>query len=100
MRCLIDNMFQTFPRLHERRSQKAGTLSGGAQPMLLLPRAMMSEPILLCLDEPSLGSAPMVAKDIFRTIRAINAAGFSSLLVEHNARHALSPAGHGCLVEP
>jgi len=99
MRCLIENMFQTFPRLHERRSQKAGTLSGGEQQMLVLPRAMMSEPILLCLDEPSLGSAPMAAKDIFRTIRAINAVGVSILLVEQNARHALETAGRGYVLQ-
>jgi len=99
MRCLIENMFQTFPRLHERRSQKAGTFSGGEQQMLVLPRAMMSEPILLCLDEPSLGSAPMVAKDIFQTIRAINAAGVSILLVEQNARHALETAGRGYVLQ-
>ena len=99
MRCLIENMFQTFPRLHERRSQKAGTLSGGEQQMLVLARAMMSEPILLCLDEPSLGLAPMVVQDIFRTIRAINAAGVSILLVEQNARHALETAARGYVLQ-
>ena len=78
-----------FPRLSARASQNAGTLSGGEQQMLVLGRAMMSEPRLLCLDEPSLGLAPMIVQDIFRTIRSINAAGTSVLLVEQNARYAL-----------
>jgi len=95
MRRLLDHMFQMFPRLRERDSQKAGTLSGGEQQMLVLARAMMSEPHLLCLDEPSLGLAPMVVQDIFSIIRAINAAGVSILLVEQNARHALETAGRG-----
>jgi branched-chain amino acid transport system ATP-binding protein len=99
MRRLIEKMFQMFPRLCERSSQKAGTLSGGEQQMLVLARAMMSEPHLLCLDEPSLGLAPMVVEDIFRTIRAINAAGVSILLVEQNARHALDTAGRGYVLQ-
>ena len=85
----MDGVFAMFPRLRERSSQNAGTLSGGEQQMLALGRAMMSEPQLLCLDEPSLGLAPMVVQDIFQTIRAINAAGTSVLLVEQNARYAL-----------
>ena len=72
VRGLIEKIFAMFPRLRERASQNAGTLSGGEQQMLVLGRAMMSEPQLLCLDEPSLGLAPMVVQDIFRTIRAIN----------------------------
>jgi ABC-type branched-subunit amino acid transport system ATPase component len=80
-------------------SQKAGTLSGGEQQMLVPARAMMSEPHLLCLDEPSLGLAPMVVQDIFRTIRAINAAGIGILLVEQNARHALETAGRGYVLQ-
>jgi branched-chain amino acid transport system ATP-binding protein len=99
IRRLIEKMFQMFPRLCERGSQKAGTLSGGEQQMLVLARAMMSEPHLLCLDEPSLGLAPMVVEDIFRTIRAINAAGVSILLVEQNARHALDTAGRGYVLQ-
>ena len=99
MRQLIANMFQIFPRLRERCSQKAGTLSGGEQQMLVLARAMMSEPHLLCLDEPSLGLAPMVVQDIFRTIQAINAAGVGILLVEQNARHALETAGRGYVLQ-
>jgi len=99
MRRLIENMFQMFPRLWERRSQNAGTLSGGEQQMLVLARAMMSEPHLLCLDEPSLGLAPMVVQDIFRTIREINAAGVGILLVEQNARHALETAGRAYVLQ-
>ena len=99
MRRLIEKMFQMFPRLCERSSQKAGTLSGGEQQMLVLARAMMSDPHLLCLDEPSLGLAPMVVHDIFRTIRAINAAGVSILLVEQNARHALDTAGRSYVLQ-
>ena len=88
-----------FPRLRERSSQNAGTLSGGEQQMLVLGRAMMSEPRLLCLDEPSLGFAPMVVQDIFRTIRTINAAGVSILLVEQNARYALETASRGYVMQ-
>jgi branched-chain amino acid transport system ATP-binding protein len=75
VRGLMDKVLDMFPRLRERRSQNAGTLSGGEQQMLALGRAIMSEPHLICLDEPSLGLAPMVVQDIFRTIKAINAAG-------------------------
>jgi branched-chain amino acid transport system ATP-binding protein len=95
VRSLIEEIFVMFPRLRERAAQNAGTLSGGEQQMLVLGRAMMSEPRLLCLDEPSLGLAPMVVQDIFRTIRAINAAGVSILLVEQNARYALETASRG-----
>src|SRR5262249_56015988 len=82
VRGLMDKVFDVFPRLRERASQNAGTLSGGEQQMLALGRAMMSEPHLICLDEPSLGLAPRVVQDIFRTIKAINAAGTSVLLGE------------------
>jgi branched-chain amino acid transport system ATP-binding protein len=99
VRRLIEQMFATFPRLRERSAQNAGTLSGGEQQMLALGRAMMSEPPLLCLDEPSLGLAPMVVQDIFRTIRAINAAGVSVLLVEQNARYALETASRGYVMQ-
>jgi branched-chain amino acid transport system ATP-binding protein len=95
----IERMFTRFPRLHERREQPAGTLSGGEQQMLALGRAMMSEPHLICLDEPSLGLAPMVVQDIFRTIKAINAAGTSVLLVEQNARYALETASRGYVLQ-
>jgi branched-chain amino acid transport system ATP-binding protein len=92
---LIEKMYEMFPRLRERTSQNAGTLSGGEQQMLVLGRAMMSEPHLLCLDEPSLGLAPIVVRDIFRTIREINASGTSILLIEQNVRYALQTASRG-----
>ena len=88
-----------FPRLRERASQNAGTLSGGEQQMLALGRAMMSEPQLICLDEPSLGLAPMIVQDIFRTIQAINDGGTSVLLVEQNARYALKTASRGYVLQ-
>ena len=99
IRRMIDEIFDMFPRLSERRTQNAGTLSGGEQQMLVLGRAMMSEPQLLCLDEPSLGLAPIVVQDIFRTIRAINATGTSVLLVEQNARYALETASRGYVLQ-
>jgi branched-chain amino acid transport system ATP-binding protein len=99
VRSLIEKVFVMFPRLRERAAQNAGTLSGGEQQMLVLGRAMMSEPRLLCLDEPSLGLAPMVVQDIFRTIRAINAAGVGILLVEQNARYALETASRGYVLQ-
>jgi branched-chain amino acid transport system ATP-binding protein len=99
VRRLMDKVFDMFPRLRERASQNAGTLSGGEQQMLALGRAMMSEPHLICLDEPSLGLAPRVVQDIFRTIKAINAAGTSVLLVEQNARYALETASRGYVLQ-
>jgi branched-chain amino acid transport system ATP-binding protein len=99
VRRMIDGIFDMFPRLKERAGQNAGTLSGGEQQMLALGRAMMSEPQLLCLDEPSLGLAPLVVRDIFRTIRTINAGGTSVLLVEQNARYALATASRGYVLQ-
>jgi branched-chain amino acid transport system ATP-binding protein len=99
VRSLIEKVFVMFPRLSERATQNAGTLSGGEQQMLVLGRAMMSEPRLLCLDEPSLGLAPMVVRDIFQTIRAINSAGVGILLVEQNARYALETASRGYVLQ-
>ena len=99
VRGLIEKIFAMFPRLRERSSQNAGTLSGGEQQMLVLGRAMMSKPKLLCLDEPSLGLAPLVVRDIFRTIRTINESGTSVLLVEQNARHAFETASRGYVLQ-
>jgi branched-chain amino acid transport system ATP-binding protein len=99
LRELLERAFAMFPRLAERALQKGGTLSGGEQQMLALGRAMMSEPALLCLDEPSLGLAPQIVHDIFRTIRSINAGGTSVLLVEQNARYALETAHRGYVLQ-
>ena len=99
VRGLIEKIFALFPRLRERSGQNAGTLSGGEQQMLALGRAMMSEPCLICLDEPSLGLAPVLVQDIFRTVRAINAGGTSVLLVEQNARYALETASRGYVLQ-
>jgi branched-chain amino acid transport system ATP-binding protein len=99
VRVMIEKVFALFPRLRERTGQNAGTLSGGEQQMLALGRAMMSEPRLICLDEPSLGLAPVLVQDIFRTVRAINNGGTSVLLVEQNARYALETASRGYVLQ-
>jgi len=99
LRQRIDTVFAMFPHLAERSGQNAGTLSGGEQQMLVLGRAMMSEPQLLCLDEPSLGLAPIVVQEIFRTIAAINKSGTSVLLVEQNARYAFQTASRGYVLQ-
>jgi branched-chain amino acid transport system ATP-binding protein len=95
----IEVVYQLFPRLKERRRQLAGTLSGGERQMLALGRAMMSQPKLLMLDEPSLGLAPLVVQEIFTTIQRLRATGVSILLVEQNARAALEVADHGYVIE-
>ncbi len=95
----IERCMDMFPRLRERAAQRAGTLSGGEQQMLALSRALMSDPRLLCLDEPSLGLAPMVVQEIFKSIRDANAAGTSILLVEQNARYALETASRGYVLQ-
>jgi branched-chain amino acid transport system ATP-binding protein len=92
-------VFDLFPRLKERRAQLAGTLSGGERQMLALGRALMSQPTLLMLDEPSLGLAPRVVKEIFRTIAGLRATGVTILLVEQNARAALEVADYGYVLE-
>jgi branched-chain amino acid transport system ATP-binding protein len=95
----IDRVFELFPRLLERREQKAGTLSGGEQQMCAIGRALMARPKLLLLDEPSLGLAPIFVERIFDIIRTINEQGTSILLVEQNALMALDAADRGYVLE-
>jgi branched-chain amino acid transport system ATP-binding protein len=95
----LEQVYATFPRLKERRAQLAGTLSGGERQMLALGRALMGKPALLMLDEPSLGLAPLVVRDIFATISSLRATGVTILLVEQNARAALDVADHGYVLE-
>lgn len=92
-------VFSLFPRLEERKNQKAGTLSGGEQQMLALGRALMSRPQLLMMDEPSLGLAPLLVREVFRVIREINEEGKTILLIEQNARAALKIAHYGYVLE-
>ena len=94
-----ERVFALFPRLKERRTQLAGTLSGGEQQMLAMGRALMSQPRLLMLDEPSLGLAPLIVADIVRTIGELRQAGVSVLLVEQNARAALEIADRAYVME-
>ncbi len=95
----MDLVFHRFPRLAERRSQMAGTLSGGEQQMLATGRALMSRPRLLLMDEPSMGLAPLLVKEIFSIIKDINASGTTILLVEQNAHMALSIAHKAYVLE-
>ena len=95
----IERVYALFPRLKERRSQLAGTLSGGERQMLAVGRALMSRPKLLMLDEPSLGLAPLIVREIFRIIVQLREQGVSILLIEQNARAALEVANHGYVLE-
>ncbi len=95
----LDSVYARFPRLRERRLQEAGTLSGGERQMLAVGRALMSRPELLMLDEPSLGLAPLIVKEILNAVDELRSTGVTILLVEQNARAALAVADHGYVLE-
>jgi branched-chain amino acid transport system ATP-binding protein len=95
----LAHVFEFFPRLYERREQQAGTLSGGEQQMLAVGRAMMAKPRLLLLDEPSLGLAPLVVREIFGVLRQMNEGGTTIVVVEQNATLALGAAKHAFVLE-
>lgn len=95
----LKHIFEMFPRLHERRRQVAGTLSGGEQQMLAMGRALMSNPEILLLDEPSMGLAPVLVDSVFETIQNLHAEGTTILLVEQNAKMALQVASRGYVIQ-
>ena len=95
----VEHVYELFPRLKEREWQSAGTLSGGEQQMLAVGRAMMTRPRILMMDEPSLGLAPLIVKDIFSIIRALTETGMTILLIEQNANAALRCAHHAYVLE-
>ena len=95
----MQSVYERFPRLAERRTQRASTLSGGERQMLALGRALMSSPRLLMLDEPSLGLAPLIVKEILAIVRGLRDDGVSILLVEQNARAALETSDYGYVLE-
>lgn len=95
----MKTVFELFPRLKERRHQKGGTLSGGEQQMLAIARALMAEPAILLLDEPSMGLAPLLVEHIFQVIGELHARGITILLVEQNARKALKIANRGYVLQ-
>jgi branched-chain amino acid transport system ATP-binding protein len=95
----LDRVYELFPRLKERRLQQAGTMSGGERQMLAVGRALMSQPKVLMLDEPSLGLAPLIVREIFRIIERLRETGVSILLIEQNARAALEVADYGYVLE-
>ena len=95
----LERVYTLFPRLKERRDQQAGTMSGGERQMLAVGRALMSQPKVLMLDEPSLGLAPLIVREIFRIIERLRETGVSILLIEQNARAALEVADYGYVLE-
>ena len=95
----LDRVYELFPRLRERKKQDAGTLSGGEQQMLAIGRALMAQPKVMLLDEPSMGLAPVIVQEVFRTIRRLKQEGMTMLLVEQFAKQALGVADYAYVME-